>query len=155
MTDPDEVFARKVIDSILPVVFDALGGAQKPSVAPSVDAASEPDEVIEPTRTIFSGTFDEIQDYFDERGWSDGLPVVPPTLSRVDRFLKHTSRNPREVLGVLLPERREATVWSVAVNGVMAGCRPEYMPVLIAIVEAIADPAFHIQDAGSTPAGIR
>jgi hypothetical protein len=53
------------------------------------------------------------------------------------------------VLGVLLPEQRRATVWSVAVNGVMAGCRPEYMPVLLAAVEAIADPRFGIENGGS------
>src|SRR5438876_447497 len=53
--------------------------------------------------------------------------------------------------GVGLPENRAATVWSIAVNAVMAGCRPEYMPVLLAIVEAIAEPIFRVEDAGSTP----
>ena len=50
-----------------------------------------------------------------------------------------------------MPENREATIWNIAVNGVMAGCRPEYMPVLVAIVKAIADPEFRLEDAGSTP----
>ncbi len=52
---------------------------------------------------------------------------------------------------MLLPENRQATIWNVAVNGVMAGCRPEYMPVLIAVIEAIADPLFRVEDGGSTP----
>ena len=72
-------------------------------------------------------------------------------MARVERFLERTERPPDEVLGTLPPENRAATVWSVAVNGVMAGCRPEYMPLLIAVVEAIAAPEFRVQDAGSTP----
>src|SRR5919201_3987899 len=77
--------------------------------------------------------------------------MIPPTLERIGRFLAHTRRGPDEVVGRLLPENRAATVWSIAVNGVMAGGRPEYMPVLVAIVEAIADPIFRVEDAGSTP----
>jgi hypothetical protein len=76
---------------------------------------------------------------------------VPPTVERVDAFLAHTPHAPDEIVGVLAPDYREATIWSVAVNGVMAGCRPEHMPVLVAIVQAIADPEWRIQDAGSTP----
>ncbi|MDO8672293.1 MAG: hypothetical protein Q7O66_12840, partial [Dehalococcoidia bacterium] len=72
-------------------------------------------------------------------------------IERVERFLRFTDRLPEEVLGRLLPEKREATVWNVAVNGVMSGCRPEYMPILLAIVEAISEPVWRIEDAGSTP----
>jgi hypothetical protein len=69
----------------------------------------------------------------------------------VDEFLKFTDRDPDEVLRAVPPEGREASILSIAVNGVMAGCRPEYMPVLIAAVEAMCDPRFRIEDAGSTP----
>jgi len=55
------------------------------------------------------------------------------------------------VIGKLLPDNREATIWNVAVNGVMAGCRPEYMPVLVAIVEAMTDPEFGQEHLGHTP----
>ena len=68
-----------------------------------------------------------------------------------NRHFEFTERDPDEVIGALAPEFREATVWNVAVNGVMAGCRPEYLPVLLAIADALADPQFRIQDAGSTP----
>src|SRR5262249_7443189 len=81
----------------------------------------------------------------------DGLPVIPPTVDRVKAFLGCTDRSASEVLGVLAPEKREATVMNVAVNGVMAGCRPEDMPILLAVVECITDPAFRMEDAGSTP----
>lgn len=101
---------------------------------------------------IFSGTFEEVNHYFMEKEWSEGLPIVPPTLEKVDEFLKFTDRKPEEVLGVLKPENRQATIWNVAVNGVMSGCRPEYMPVLIAIAEAMCDPYFTQENLGHTPA---
>jgi hypothetical protein len=69
----------------------------------------------------------------------------------VERFLRFTDRDPGEVIGIFPPANRQATVWNVAVNGVMAGCRPEYMPVLLAVVEAVADPQYKVEDAGSTP----
>jgi hypothetical protein len=79
------------------------------------------------------------------------LPIVPPTSQKVEEFLKYTDRSPDEVIGVYMPGNLEGTVWNIAVNGVMAGCRPEYMPILIAIAEAMADPKYRIQDGGSTP----
>jgi len=100
---------------------------------------------------VIRGTLDQVQDHFESNLWTDGLPIVPPTTDRIEAFLQHTNRDASQSLGILAPDNRLATVWSVAVNGVMAGCRPEYLPVLIAAVEAIADPDFRIQDAGSTP----
>ncbi len=100
---------------------------------------------------LIRGTLEEVQDYFDERQWSDGLPIVPPTIERVERFLAFTDRDPLERLGVMLPARRAVTVWSVAVNGVMAGCRPEHMPILLAVAEVMADPGWRLEDAGCTP----
>ncbi|MEM7277433.1 MAG: thioredoxin family protein [Pseudomonadota bacterium] len=71
-----------------------------------------------------------------ERGWTDGLPVVPPTPERVLRMLQGTNRNPAEVVGVAPPNLVECTVQKIAINAVMAGCLPEYMPVVLAAVEA-------------------
>jgi hypothetical protein len=102
---------------------------------------------------VVRGTFSEVHEYFIANELSDGLPVVPPTREKVEAFLKHTDRGADEVLGVLLPDSRAATVWSVAVNGVMAGCKPEYMPVLVALVEAMADPAYGVEHSGNTPGG--
>jgi hypothetical protein len=102
---------------------------------------------------VVRGGFDEINAYFHANGLSDGLPIVPPTLARVEQFLCHTHRDPDESLGTLLPDSRAATIWSVAVNGVMAGCRPEYMPVLVALIEAMADPAYGVEHSGNTPGG--
>lgn len=150
MTDPPDTFREKVMTAMVPAVIEALDARPAPS-SPAAAASESEDGVVVAEQVVFSGDFDVVQEHFLDRGWSDGLPIVPPTVERVRRFLEHTARDPGEVLGVLYPERREATVWNVAVNGVMAGCRPEYLSVLLAIVEAIADPAFHLQDAGSTP----
>jgi hypothetical protein len=109
-------------------------------------------ETVEPTgrEIVFEGTFEQVNEYFYKKQWSDGLPIVPPTVEKVKEFLKYTDRSSDDTVGVLLPARREASIWSIAVNGVMAGCRPEYMPVLIAVAEAIADPNFGLEHAGST-----
>jgi hypothetical protein len=100
---------------------------------------------------VFRGTFEEVNAYFYERQWSDGLPIVPPTMDKIEEFLSFTDRDPEENLGILLPENRAATVWATAVNGVMAGCRPEYMPILVALIEAMADPIYGVEHSGNTP----
>ena len=76
------------------------------------------------------------------RGWSDGLPVVPPTPVRVLRMLGGTSRDPQESVGRIPPNNAPCTVEKVAINAVMAGCKPEYMPVVLAVVEAALAPEF-------------
>ncbi len=74
-----------------------------------------------------------------ERGWSDGLPVVPPTQSRVLAMLEGTTRAADEVLGLMPSNLDTCTVEKVAINAVLAGCRPEYMPVVLAAIEAVLD----------------
>jgi len=88
------------------------------------------------------GGYEDEQEACFDRDWSDGLPVVPPTPVRVYRMLQGTQRDPKEVLGLMPPDYEPCTVEKVAINAVMAGCRPEYMPVLIAAVEAALDDAF-------------
>ena len=108
-------------------------------------------EEPDPGGVVFEGTPDEVNRFYYENGWSDGLPIVPPTAARVEAFLRCTDRDAGEELGVLLPDRRSATVRTVAINGVMAGCRPEYMPVLVALVEAMADPGYGVEHSANTP----
>jgi hypothetical protein len=147
--DTPETLAEKVSTTIIANVVAGLGANAAAAAAPMSDAAlpAEPD----PAAVVMRGSLDDVLEHFHERQWTDGLPIVPPTPSRVDAFLAMVDRHPDDVIGVLAPEMRKATVRSVAVNGVMAGCRPEYMPLLVAAVEALADPSFRIQDAGSTP----
>ena len=84
-----------------------------------------------------SGTFAEIQRIFLDSGWTDGLPIIPPTEEAVAEFLKFTDLPPNHSLGAIPPAQREVTVRHVAANGVMAGCQPEFMPLLLAFVEAM------------------
>ena len=94
-------------------------------------------------RIAMSGTLDEVQDYFYRQGWTDGLPVIPPTEEKIQEMLKGTGHDPDEVVtNMMHPEELTVTVEKVAIAGVMAGCRPEYMPVLLAIVETYGNPAF-------------
>ena len=78
------------------------------------------------------------------RGWSDGLPVVPPTEARVLRMLEGTTRGPSDVVAVVPPSLVECTVEKVAINAVMAGCAPEHLPVVIAAVEASCTDEFNM-----------
>jgi hypothetical protein len=88
-------------------------------------------------RIAFTGTLSQVQDYFYKQGMTDGLPIIPPTEEKVAEMLRGTSHRPDEVLTTgFPPERLVVTVEKVAINGVMAGCKPEYMPVLLASVEA-------------------
>ena len=86
---------------------------------------------------------DDVEAAF-ERGWSDGLPVVPPSPERVARMLGGTTRAPDEVVATVPPDLVECTIEKVAVNAVMAGCRPEYLPVVLAAVEAACTDVFNI-----------
>jgi hypothetical protein len=94
--------------------------------------------------------FDHVNELLYERGMTDGLPVVPPTRERVERMIMAAGRDPSDSLGAFPPAYNEATVGTLAVNAVMAGCRPEYMPVLIAAVEAMIDPAFNLYGINAT-----
>ena len=91
---------------------------------------------------VFYGTYQEVNNHFCEMNWSDGLPIVPPTFERVSEFLRYTDMKWDETVAILPVAHRNTTVWHVAVNGVMAGCKPEYMPILIAMTKAIGAPSF-------------
>ena len=88
-----------------------------------------------------------------ERGWSDGLPVVPATEDAVRRFVEAAGREPDEVVVREPTRRRTITVEKVAINAVLAGCRPEYMPVVLAALEAMGDPAYNLHGAITSTGG--
>lgn len=95
-------------------------------------------------------SFAELNELYYERGWTDGLPIMPPTEDAVAAMLRGTRRAADEVIGVLPPRQGEATVERIAINAVMAGCLPEYLPVLIAAVAAVSDPAFNLDGVQAT-----
>jgi hypothetical protein len=90
-----------------------------------------------PPRIAVTGTLDKVEEYFLTHKWSDGLPIIPPTEERVAKMLKGTRHAPDEIVIDAMPaEKWVVTVEKVAINGVMAGCKPEEMPVLLAMSEA-------------------
>lgn len=97
---------------------------------------------LESTRIVVED--DEFLDFAETNGWTDGLPVVAPTYDRVNAMLSGTSRQPAEVLGLVPPAMGLLTVEKVAVNAVMAGCKPEHLPVVLAAVEATMAPELNI-----------
>lgn len=103
-----------------------------------------------------AATFEAVDDLeainrlYRERRWSDGLPIIPPTVERVERMLRQTARPRHEVVAHLAPGYGAATVERIAINAVLAGCDPEYVPVLIAATAAVAEPAFNLQGIQTT-----
>jgi hypothetical protein len=93
---------------------------------------------------------DAINRLYREKRWSDGLPIVPPTAARIDRMLAHSRRARHDIVANVAPGFGAATVERIAINAVMAGCDPEYLPVLIAATEAVADPEFNLQGIQAT-----
>lgn len=94
-------------------------------------------------------TIEAIEFYY-EHGLTDGLPVIPPTQERVQEFLSYVNREPGHIIAIMPGFDITITAEKVAINAVMAGCLPEYMPVVLAAVEAMAEPQFHSKAIAST-----
>ena len=92
----------------------------------------------------------QISDLFYKRGWTDGLPIIPPTIGRVEDMLRYATQPAEMVIGALDPLQGVATVEKIAVNAVMAGCEPAYLPVVVAAVEAIVEPDFNLRGVQTT-----
>ena len=110
-------------------------------------------EPTDPQAPIFSGTIDEVNEFYNDMTWSDGMPIIPPTLARVQEFMDFTDYRWDRTIAVLSPSYRSTLVWHVAINGVMAGCKPERMPILIALTKAMTSSEFR-RTLGSTHAWI-
>lgn len=94
--------------------------------------------------------FESINDDLYRRNLTDGLPVVPPTQERVERMLTGTDRDSSDLVGVIPPRYGDATVEKIAINAVMAGCKPAYMPVVIAAIEAMTEDKFNLYGINAT-----
>ena len=108
---------------------------------------------INSRRVEVSASFDAIQDYYEEQGWTDGLPVVPATEDLVRKMLLAYGEDPATSLGVVQPRNAQVTLEKVAINAVMAGCRPEHFPVVVAAVKAALQPDFNIASVQATTGG--
>ncbi len=130
-------------------------GEELPVMRPGCGSMSVDPNLEDELRARFSGSSlrarrvevaaaeDEAEAFFD-RGWTDGLPVVAPTEARVLRMLTGTTRAPNEVVAVVAPDLVDVTVEKIAINAVMAGCKPEYLPWVIASIEAVCTADFNI-----------
>jgi hypothetical protein len=107
---------------------------------------------VEARASLFEAPDDieQINRLYAERRWGDGLPIVPPTVERVGRMLAHARRAPGEIVAQVAPGFGTATVEHIAINAVMAGCEPACLPVVIAAVEAAAQPEFNLQGIQAT-----
>jgi hypothetical protein len=95
-------------------------------------------------RIEISENLEEINEVYYQRGWTDGLPIIPPTEERVERMLAGTVRKSQDSIGTVPPGGGDATIEKIAINAVMAGCLPPYMPVIIAAVEAMIEKEFNL-----------
>jgi hypothetical protein len=108
---------------------------------PLTEEEKSPGKFVEtPSRIALTGTLEEVNEFFYRNGWGDGLPILPPTEEAVADMLTGTDLPPDHVVTKLIPRMGKATVEKIAVNAVMAGALPTYMPVLIAAVDALSDP---------------
>jgi hypothetical protein len=94
--------------------------------------------------------FESVNEAFHARGWTDGLPIIPPETARVRRMLRGTTLSPGTVLGEVEPLKGLATIEKLAINATMAGCLPEHFPVVIAATEALLDPTFNLRGVQTT-----
>ncbi|MGZ6194097.1 MAG: TlpA family protein disulfide reductase [Candidatus Binataceae bacterium] len=123
----------------------------EPGVAERLAAAASGSRLR--ARQIELGADEDPFEFMFERGLTDGLPVVPPTPERVMRMLTGTRRDPQEVIATVPPNLAPLTIEKVAANAVMAGCRPEYLPVVIAVLEGVCTDEFNIHGVMATTAG--
>ena len=114
--------------------------------------ATASDSPIRARRIEIASADDDAEFMFDQ-GFSDGLPLVPPTPERVIRMLAGTRRGAQDIVAVVAPNMAPATVEKIAINAVMAGCRPDYLPVVIAAVEAVCTDEFNIHGVTATTMG--
>ena len=136
--------AEKCVDDIARIALDSKAGTPAGGKAAKTTAAARAARVEAPEDA------EDFDRFCIDRRWSDGLPLRPPTLDRVERMIQASGRAPDEVIAVVQPGFGTATVEGVAINAVMAGCRPEYMRTLIAAVQAFTDHRFNLQGIQAT-----
>lgn len=136
--DQCEAAAEQMVDKLINALTQPLTDGEK----------GPANEELKSERFACTGTLEAVNQWFYEREMTDGLPIIPPTEAAVREMLSGTDLLPDHVVARILPELRKATIETIAVNAVMAGCLPTYMPVLIAAVEAVMDPDYHLVETG-------
>lgn len=145
---PIETHSEAELKANIAGMFDAIIDAWTKPVQVDTDERERKSARVK--AAAVTGSFEEVNDFFYRKGWTDGIPIVPPTAAKVEEMLRWTDLTPDHEIAVLPIANLKATPRSIAVNAVMAGCRPEYMPVLIAAVECFADPVYQYKDINTT-----
>lgn len=142
----DAQSAEEMIANFVEFTVDQVVAGLTTTIPGSGEENDEPGAL----EVVASGTIDRINRVFADNGWSEGLPIIPPTRQRVETFLAGSGHDPWKTLGVAKSSGRDLTVWSIAVNAVMAGCDPAHLPILIAAAEILADPGYGVEHSGNT-----
>jgi hypothetical protein len=120
---------------------EAMPGIMEMLTKPLSDEEKSPKTSAEkPPRIVFKGNYEEVNRFFYQNGWTDGLPIVPPTEKAVAEMMTGTDLPADHVVAKVIPRLGKATVEKIAINAVMAGALPTHMPVLIATIQALMDP---------------
>ena len=136
--DSGETLLKNTREILWPQIVEAL---TKPITADEI-ACAEKAGSGDIRDDVFYGSLEEIDEYFRRQNWTDGLPIVPPTYDKVTEFMKYTPYGYDETVAVLPVAHRDTKAWHVAVNAVMSGCKPEYMPILTALTKGLGDGNF-------------
>ena len=140
-------FIRKMVDQQIDAIIQGLTSIPAaPGTSRGSQSRSQATEVFTVGMDDTPEGLDAVNRFLAERDWSDGIPVVPPTPAAVERMLQGTRRQPQDVLMVMEPGFGLATVEKIAINAVMAGCRPEQFPVLLAAIDCLAQPQMNHRD---------
>jgi hypothetical protein len=127
----------EIEEGIAAVMKDMLEGLTKPL---SPEEKSPKPQTGKTPRVAFKGSLQEVNRFYYRKGWTDGLPIIPPTEEAVAEMLTGTDLPPDHIVATIIPRKGKATIQKIAINAVMAGALPTYMPVLIAAVQSFADP---------------
>ena len=148
----DEYYKRRYsVDDVKPVAAAAVdaivGGLTRPLTKEEASTKAKQAETartIKITAETYGAAVEKFNEMFLANHWGSGLPLLPPTAERVKWMLGGTTRSPDEVVGTVAPKNGKATIEKIAINAVMAGAKPEYLPVIIAAMEALTDKSFDL-----------
>ena len=140
-------FIRNMVDEQIDEIIQGLTVLPtSPGSARAARGGSQVTEIFTVEMDETPAGLDAVNRFLSERDWSDGIPVIPPTPAAVEQMLKGTRRQPQDLLMVMEPGFGLATVEKIAINAVMAGCRPEQFPVLLAAIDCLAQPEMNHRD---------
>jgi hypothetical protein len=131
--------------TVIPEIEEGIAAAMKNVVEAltkplNSEEKSPKQQTGKTARVAFKGSLQEVNRFYYSKGWTDGLPIIPPTAEAVAEMMAGTDLPPDHIVATIIPRKGKATIEKIAVNAVMAGALPTYMPVLIAAVQSFADP---------------